>query len=110
MNARPLAAFALVMGMSAAAGADDSLVAAIRLGNAARIRAALELRADPNALDSYGTPALMQAALYADAAGMALLLDHGAHANLSDSFGATALMWSIADRKKVELLLRHGAK
>jgi len=51
----------------------------------------------------------MQAALYADAACLALLLDRGANPNLADSFGATPLMWSIPDEKKVGLLLRHGA-
>ena len=105
-----LTALSLMNAMTVDAGASDSLFAAIREGNAARIRTAIQRGADVNALDSYGTPALMQAALYADAASLTLLLDHGANPNLADSFGATPLMWSIPDEKKVDLLLRRGAK
>ena len=68
-----LVTLTLLSGVAAGAGINEMLLAAIRDGNAARIRTALQQGAAPKARDLYGTPALMQAALYADAACLALL-------------------------------------
>ena len=55
------------------------------------------------------TTPLMQAALYADAESVRLLLDTGADPNLRNEAGATALMWAVNDLEKTRLLLDRGA-
>jgi ankyrin repeat protein len=54
-------------------------------------------------------PAVMAAALYADAVTLAALLKRGADANATDQAGSTALMWAVPDLAKVRLLVDHGA-
>jgi ankyrin repeat protein len=63
----------------------------------------------PNVVDAEGAPALMAAALFADARTVEILLKHGADPNRADASGATALMWAVPDAEKVRLLLAHGA-
>ncbi len=85
------------------------LFAAIEQGGARDVERLLARGASPNAVDADGTPALMMAALFADAGTMDVLLERGADPNLADRSGATALMWSAHDLAKVQRLLAHGA-
>ena len=87
----------------------DALLSAIRRGAAADVERLLAKGANPNVRDGEGIPALMVAALFADADTMELLLKRGADPNLSDKSGATALMWSVPDLAKVQRLLDRGA-
>jgi ankyrin repeat protein len=87
----------------------DALFAAIRRGAAGDLERLLARGASPNARDAQGTPAVMAAALFADANMVELLLKRGADPNLTDESGATALMWSVPDRAKVQALLDRGA-
>lgn len=87
----------------------DALFAAIRRGAAGDAERLIAKGASPNARDSQGVPALMAAALFADADMVELLLKRGADPNLAGQSGATALMWSVPDRAKVQRLLDRGA-
>jgi len=87
----------------------DALFAAIRHGAVGDVERLITQGASPNARDAQGTPALMAAALFADADMVELLLKRGANPNLADESGATALMWSVPDRAKVQRLLERGA-
>src|SRR5262245_29411332 len=87
----------------------DALFAAIRRGAAGEVERLIAKGASPNARDAEGTPAVMAAALFADADMVQLLLKRGADPNVADESGATALMWSVPDRAKVQRLLERGA-
>lgn len=89
--------------------ANKTLLSAIRAGDAAGVRAALDGGADPNAKDAEGTPALMNAALYGSASTIKMLLDKGAEPNARNTMEATALIWGAADPAKVKLLVARGA-
>jgi len=65
--------------------------------------------ADLNAWDADGNPALLVAALHANADALRTLLDAGADANATNRAGATALIYCVSDPAKVKLLLRRGA-
>src|SRR5690349_1866009 len=87
----------------------DALFAAIRRGAGGDVERLIANGASPNARDAQGTPAVMAAALFADADMVQLLLKRGADPNLADASGATALMWAVPDRAKVQHLLERGA-
>src|ERR1041384_6097933 len=80
----------------AAALSAEPLFRAITSGNTAEVRRALAGGISARSIDGNGTPALMAAALFGDAATMKLLLDRGADPNMTDKAGATALMWAIS--------------
>ncbi len=84
-------------------------VQAIRQGDNDALRNLLNRGADPNAKDTSGTPLLMSAVLYADAAGVRLLLNNGADPNATNAAGATALIWAAGDPEKAALLIDYGA-
>jgi N-acyl-D-amino-acid deacylase len=86
----------------------DALFAAIRRGAVGDVERLIAKGANPSARDAQGTPALMAAALFADADMVTLLLKRGADPDLADESGATALMWSVPDRAKVQRLLDAG--
>ena len=86
----------------------DALFAAIRRGAVGDVERLIAKGANPGARDAQGTPALMAAALFADADMVTLLLKRGADPDLADESGATALMWSLPDRAKVQRLLDAG--
>jgi ankyrin repeat protein len=83
--------------------------AAIRASDAGTLRSAQANGMDSNAYDENGTPALMLAALYANADCLRLLLERGADPNASNEAGATALHWAVPDLAKVRLLVAKGA-
>ena len=82
---------------------------AIQRGATGDVERLLARGANANARDAEGTPALMAAALFADADMLEVLLKRGADPNLTDESGATALMWSVPDQGKVQRLLARGA-
>src|SRR6266700_3214677 len=96
-------------GPAAAASSSEPLFHAIRTGNTAEIRRALDGGISARSLDGNGTPALMAATLFGDAAAMKLLLDRGADPNATDKTGATALMWAMPELPKVKLLVARRA-
>ncbi len=75
--------------------------------------ALLEAGADPNAPDSHGDRALMEAVRFSicQTGNVKTLLDHGADPNLCNVNGWTALMFACrkGHQDAVELLLAHGA-
>ena len=87
----------------------DALFAAIRRGAVGDVERLIAKGTSPNARDAQGTPALMAAALFADADMVELLLKRGADPDLADESGATTLMWSVPDRAKIQHLLERGA-
>src|SRR5438094_678281 len=89
--------------------ARDALFAAIQRGSIADVERLLKTGVSAGLTDAEGTPALMAAALFADARMMELLLQHGADANQPGPSGTTALMWAVPDLAKVRLLVTHGA-
>ncbi len=90
-------------------GGEESFVQAIQRSDTAEVVRLLGSGIDPNATDEDGTPALMLAALFADAECVSLLLEHGADPNRKSAAGTTPLMWAIPDLEKVRLLLDYGA-
>jgi len=91
------------------AAQNAELFSAIHEGDRPRIMAALDAGANPNAVSAEGTPALVDAALYDDAATVRLLLQRGANPNAKAKDGATALIVAAGDFGKVKPLLEKGA-
>ena len=108
-NALSLALVGVVLTISAATPSPEPLFQAIRTGNIVQIRRALDSGISARAIDGNGTPALMSATLFGDAAVVKLLLDRGADPNATNKAGATALMWAIPELTKVKLLVARGA-
>ena len=108
---RAFALMALIMPAvpTAAEPSPEPLFRAIRTGNIVQIRRALDSGISASAIDGNGTPALMSADLFGDAAVVKLLLDRGADPNATNKAGATALMWAIPELTKVKLLVARGA-
>jgi ankyrin repeat protein len=108
-----LTACALAMGGNSKAPAQkpdsQQLFNAVREGDTAKVRKLLGRGADAKAVDSNGIPAVMIAALYADAQMVKALLDAGADPNAKNVDDATALIWAAGDPAKVEVLLAKGA-
>lgn len=88
---------------------NTALQQAIKAGNATRIKALLAEGADANAADEAGTPAVMNAVLYAGPEVLRLMLDAGANANAKNAMGSTALVWAAGDAVKAKLLIDAGA-
>lgn len=89
----------------------ESLADAAMNRDMAAVRALLERGADPNALGTYGTPALHWVVRVSDVATASLLLDAGADPNLMNEHGVAPLHLAIenGDRVMVERLLAAGA-
>ena len=88
----------------------DQLLEAIRRGE--RRHADRLLKEHPETArepGTGGTTALMQAALYGDAATARRLLDLGASVNARNDAGASALLWAVDDLAMTRLLLDRGA-
>ena len=100
----------VVVGVSAQTEtARNGLFAALQRGAAGEVEQLLQHGESAKVVDGDGTPALMVAALFADAKTVEALLKHGADANRADGSGVTALMWAVPDVEKVRVLLAHGA-
>ena len=108
-----VAAVWLLVGSAAAlaAGADASLIAAVKAGDRAGVRTVVKGGTDLNAREVDGTTALHWAVRRDDTEIAALLLGARADANAANRYGVTPL--SLAARNgngpMLELLLRHGA-
>jgi ankyrin repeat protein len=88
----------------------DQYYAAIRGGDATRVKALLDGGADVNLKERRGgATSLMHAAAFGSLDTMRLLLDKGADVNARNAGGATALMWAVAEPAKVRLLVDRGA-
>jgi len=87
----------------------EPLFQALQKSDAAAVKRLLEGGVDPNVKDANGTPALMDAVLFAGPDSMKLLLDRGADVNATNTAGATALMWAMPDLAKSRLLIASGA-
>jgi ankyrin repeat protein len=101
-----LAAFVISLAPRAA---DNALLEAIRIGNAAEATRLVQSGADVNVRDESGATALMYASIYASPVEMRLLMDRGAEVNAANTLGSTALMWSAYDADRVALLVDRGA-
>jgi N-acyl-D-amino-acid deacylase len=99
----------LVAAPAAQTETPSALFAAIQRGTVGDVDRLLKGGASANVMDADGTPALMAAALFADADMVDLLLQRGADPNRTGPGGATALMWAVPDIEKVRGLLSHGA-
>lgn len=88
---------------------EKGLLDVIRQGDSGAIGDAIGAGADPNAPGEMGAAPLMQAAAFAPAEALAVLLAIPVDVNRPAENGATALMWATGDTEKVRLLIRHGA-
>src|SRR5690242_12127251 len=82
------------------AAQNAELFSAIHDGDRSRTAAALDAGASPDAVSAEGTPAIIEAALYDDAATVRLLLKRGANPNTKAKDGATALIVAAGDVAK----------
>src|SRR5215813_9374144 len=83
---------------------NDQLYEAVRKGDVAAVKSALDRGADVNAKFRYGTTALFKAAERGNAEITKILLDRGVDTKVKDTFyGATAMSWAI-DGKHVEVV------
>jgi peptidoglycan/LPS O-acetylase OafA/YrhL len=92
---------------------DGSLVAAVRLGEPAKVRERLEHGADVSAPDGpLGVPPLSWAAMGREPEVVRLLLEHGADVNGKNSDGSTPLHGAafLGRVKNAELLIEKGAR
>src|SRR5262245_54275790 len=75
---------------------NDQLYEAVRKGDVAAVKSALDRGADVNAKFRYGTTALFKAAERGNTEVAKVLLDRGAEVKVRDTFyGATALSWAL---------------
>jgi ankyrin repeat protein len=86
-----------------------SVSAAVKSNDARSVKLLLERGADPNAYDDDSDNVLINAAVYASADCMKLLLDKKANPNLKNKAGQTALMYCTHEMDKMKLLLQYGA-
>ncbi len=86
-----------------------SLFEALRQGDVAKVKSAINHGVDVNSRDADGNTLLMQAAEYATRADLEFLLAHGADVNGANKTGHTALMRAMPDLAKIKLLVEHGA-
>jgi ankyrin repeat protein len=108
------AALALLVAFAApsAAGTPDDLLEAVRKGDLAGVRAALDAGVPVDTLFRYDRTALSFAAGRDNVEIVRLLLDRGADANKKDSFyGATPLSWAFdrGNAATARLLIEKGA-
>jgi uncharacterized protein len=102
---------ALARYATGAEGDYATLADAAMNGDGAAVRTLLSEGADPNALGTYGTPALHWLVRIEDRTTISLLLDAGADPSFRNAQGVAPLHVAIANRdlRTVELLLEAGA-
>src|SRR6266851_8466107 len=103
---------AVLVPVACRADAGEDLLAAVRKGDAVRVKALLDQGADVNAKSPYGATGLFFAADRGNMEIMKILLDHGADVKVKDTFyGATAVTWAVnkGNADMVTLLLNKGA-
>src|SRR5437870_12128646 len=82
----------------------DALFTAIQRGSIADVERLLKTGVSAGLTDAEGTPALMAAALFADARIMELLLQHGADANQPGPSATQRLCWLLPVLPKFRFL------
>ena len=87
----------------------DPLFDALRQGDMAKVKNAVNGGADMNVRDQYGNTLLMHAAVYGTAGDLNFLLAHDADVNAANQAGHTALMRAMPDLTKIKLLVEHKA-
>jgi len=103
---------AALMPFACLADLGEDLLAAVRKGDAERVKAVLAQGVDVNAKSPYGATGLFFAADRGNIEIIRILLDHGANVNVKDTFyGATALTWATQKERwdVIKLLLGKGA-
>ena len=86
-----------------------SLIEAVRNNSINEVKSFIQKGADVNAYDDDSDNVLMNAAIYASADCMKLLLKKKANPNLKNKYGQTPLMLCTHDLDKMKLLLQYGA-
>src|SRR4026208_1835282 len=90
----------------------EDLLAAVRKGDATRVKVLLEQGADVNAKSPYGATGLFFAADRGNMEVIRILIDHGADVKIKDTFyGASAVTWAAmkSHADVIKLLLSKGA-
>jgi len=103
---------AMLIPISCLADPAEDLLAAVRKGDASRVKVLLEQGADVNAKSPYGATALFFAADRGNMEIIRILIDHGADVKVKDTFyGASALTWAATKSHAdvIKLLLSKGA-
>jgi len=101
--------FAGVLLIQEAKAQRPDLFAAVKSNNIKEVKSLLDKGADLNAYDDDSDNVLINAALYASADCMRLLLQKKANPNLKNKFGQTPLMYCTYEMDKMKLLLQYGA-
>src|SRR6266496_1003420 len=101
-----MAACAVAAATLNAAEADPKLFQAVRNGDIAFLKQALE-PSNLDARDRRGATLLMHAAAFGNLETLKLLIDRGAGVNAKNDFDATALLWAARDPEKTRLLIEH---
>jgi ankyrin repeat protein len=104
-----LMTFAGVLFIQEAKAQKPDLFAAVKNNNIKEVKSLLDKGADQNAYDDDSDNVLINAALYASADCMKLLLQKKANPNLKNKFGQTPLMYCTYEMDKMKLLLQYGA-
>jgi ankyrin repeat protein len=86
-----------------------TLLNAVKNNDIKQVKLLLYKGAGPNAYDDDSDNVLINAALYASADCMRLLLQNKADPNLKNKYGETPLMLCTGDLDKMKLLLQYGA-
>jgi ankyrin repeat protein len=96
---------------ASAAGPEPEVVAAMKAGNAASVRALVARKADVNATEADGTSALHWAVRAGDASSTELLIRAGARMDAANRYGVTPLSLAarIGRADLLGLLLKSGA-
>jgi uncharacterized protein len=94
-----------------AAGPEPEVVAAVKAGNVASVRALVARKADVNATEVDGTSALHWAVRAGDASSAELLIRAGARVDTANRYGVTPLSLAarIGRADLIDLLLKSGA-
>jgi len=104
-----LIALASVLSVHLVKAQPSSLPVAVKSNDLKEVKFLLDHGADPNAFDDDSDNLLINAALYASADCMELLLQKKANPNLKNNLGQTPLMFCTHEADKMKLLVNYGA-
>ncbi|MES1221544.1 MAG: ankyrin repeat domain-containing protein [Bacteroidota bacterium] len=101
--------FPAILFMQSVNAQSPSLIEAVRSNSIKEVQSLLNKGADPNTYDDDSDNVLINAALYASADCMELLLQKKANPNLKNKLGQTPLMLCTHEPGKMKLLVKYGA-